>query len=184
MAENMSCSFCSMGGVCFAVAYHMKTISIFDLCLVFMFQVHLSDDHGMGILVRVLWRSAFDQLNPPTPTVQVPPRPPTPVRAFSPKLVVKGDVVLPRTSKPCEWTVAGRNKKVCFVQLINKCVTREKHIFINVKIYVTCLHQVVLCHDRETTLGTVSNLVMQLSARWLTRRYVMMVLCSKLCCDY
>ena len=99
--------------MCFAEAYHMNMISVIDLCLVYMFQVHLSDDHGMGILARVLWRSAFDQLYPPTPTVQVPPRPPTPVRAFSPKLVVKGEVVLPRTSNPCEWTVVSRNRKVC-----------------------------------------------------------------------
>ncbi|KAE8277231.1 hypothetical protein D5F01_LYC24917 [Larimichthys crocea] len=65
--------------------------------------VHLSDHEGMGILTQLLWSAAMHQLETPPPAPQVSPRPSQPLRKFSPKLVVVGDVLAPRSPDPFQW---------------------------------------------------------------------------------
>ncbi|KAE8278052.1 hypothetical protein D5F01_LYC23891 [Larimichthys crocea] len=65
--------------------------------------VHLSDHEGMGILAQLLWSAAMQQLETPPPAPQVSPRPSQPLRKFSPKLVVVGDVLAPRSPDPFQW---------------------------------------------------------------------------------
>ncbi|XP_071380716.1 uncharacterized protein, partial [Centroberyx affinis] len=73
--------------------------------------VHLSDSEGMEVLVQLLWIFAYQQLETPAPTPVVPPRASPP--RFSPKVVVKGEVSVPRPPpNPFEWTLVGRGRKV------------------------------------------------------------------------
>ncbi|KAJ8379202.1 hypothetical protein AAFF_G00223140 [Aldrovandia affinis] len=77
--------------------------------------VHLSDDAGMEILVRLLWVAASQQLERATEVALVQrtsPRTSPPARRVSPKVVVMDEVTVPRPSNPFEWTVVGRTKKV------------------------------------------------------------------------
>ncbi|XP_071398325.1 uncharacterized protein [Centroberyx affinis] len=72
--------------------------------------VHLSDSEGMEVLVQLLWIFAYQQLETPAPTPVVPPRASPP--RFSPKVVVKGEVSVPRPPpNPFEWTLVGRGRK-------------------------------------------------------------------------
>ena len=80
--------------------------------IVYILQVHLSDDGGMEILAQLLWVSAYQQLNQPSPEPKVPHKPSPPVRTFAPKVVVKGELVVPRPSNPFEWTRVGKDRKV------------------------------------------------------------------------
>ncbi|KAE8296882.1 hypothetical protein D5F01_LYC05656 [Larimichthys crocea] len=77
--------------------------------------VHLSDHEGMGILTQLLWSAAMYQLETPPPAPQVSPRPSQPLRKFSPKLVVVGDVLAPRSPDPFQWRTArqGSKEKEC-----------------------------------------------------------------------
>ncbi|KAE8298350.1 hypothetical protein D5F01_LYC02844 [Larimichthys crocea] len=75
-------------------------------------QVHLSDHEGMGILAQLLWSAAMQQLETPPPAPQVSPRPSQPLRKFSPKLVVVGDVLAPRSPDPFQWRTARQGSKV------------------------------------------------------------------------
>ncbi|KAK7922571.1 hypothetical protein WMY93_009473 [Mugilogobius chulae] len=73
--------------------------------------VHLSDDHGMGILAQLMWQASYMQLETPvpTPTVSHPPTRPS-TRRVKPILVVTGPV--PRSPPPpSEWTPAEQGKK-------------------------------------------------------------------------
>ncbi|KAE8281774.1 hypothetical protein D5F01_LYC19157 [Larimichthys crocea] len=74
--------------------------------------VHLSDHEGMGILTQLLWSAAMHQLETPPPAPQVSPRPSQPLRKFSPKLVVVGDVLAPRSPDPFQWRTARQGSKV------------------------------------------------------------------------
>ncbi|TKS86091.1 hypothetical protein D9C73_019251 [Collichthys lucidus] len=74
--------------------------------------VHLSDHEGMGILAQLLWSAAMQQLETPPPAPQVSPRPSQPLRKFSPKLVVVGDVLAPRSPDPFQWRTARQGSKV------------------------------------------------------------------------
>ncbi|XP_073321847.1 uncharacterized protein [Pagrus major] len=73
--------------------------------------VHLSDSDGMPILTGLLWTAAFEQLQPPTPKVQVAPRTSPPRRQVVPKVVVTGQVIVPRPSNPSGWTTVGKGGK-------------------------------------------------------------------------
>ncbi|XP_073346954.1 uncharacterized protein [Pagrus major] len=73
--------------------------------------VHLSDSDGMPILAGLLWTAAFEQLQPPTPKVQVAPRTSPPRRQVVPKVVVTGQVTIPRPSNPSGWTTVGKGGK-------------------------------------------------------------------------
>ncbi|KAE8291447.1 hypothetical protein D5F01_LYC11052 [Larimichthys crocea] len=52
------------------------------------------------------------QLETPPPAPQVSPRPSQPLRKFSPKLVVVGDVLAPRSPDPFQWRTARQGSKV------------------------------------------------------------------------
>ncbi|XP_042275301.1 uncharacterized protein LOC121902129 isoform X1 [Thunnus maccoyii] len=85
--------------------------------------VHLSDAGGMAILSQLIWMSAYQQLETPPPTPQVPLRTSPPVRTFVPKVVVKGEAPVPRLSNPFDWTVVSKGRKAdetpvkCFIPL-------------------------------------------------------------------
>ncbi|XP_027135247.1 uncharacterized protein LOC109141303 [Larimichthys crocea] len=66
----------------------------------------------MGILTQLLWSAAMHQLETPPPAPQVSPRPSQPLRKFSPKLVVVGDVLAPRSPDPFQWRTARQGSKV------------------------------------------------------------------------
>ncbi|KAK7877227.1 hypothetical protein WMY93_032080 [Mugilogobius chulae] len=72
---------------------------------------HLSDDHGMGIYVQLMWQACYMELETPAPAPKVshpPTRPST--RRVQPMLVVTGP--LPRTPPPpSEWTPAEQGRK-------------------------------------------------------------------------
>lgn len=86
-----------------------------SLCLQLCVQVHLSDDVGMGVLVRLLWSAVHKQLEPPPPEPSPPPRvsPPAsrPARKVSPRLVVE-EVPAPPSPDAFQWRSAGRGSKV------------------------------------------------------------------------
>ncbi|XP_077361715.1 uncharacterized protein LOC144006639 isoform X2 [Festucalex cinctus] len=73
--------------------------------------VHLSDDHGMSILVQLMCDGVHQQLDLQTPKleVQVASRPPA-VKTI-PKIVVKGETLVLRRLNPFEWTVVGPGRK-------------------------------------------------------------------------
>ncbi|XP_074505821.1 uncharacterized protein LOC141776244 [Sebastes fasciatus] len=73
--------------------------------------IHLSDRGGMEILVDVLWGAAYKQLccPAPAPAPQVSPRPSPP--RFTPTVVVKGEVKVPRRLNPYDWTLVGQGGK-------------------------------------------------------------------------
>ncbi|XP_073341488.1 uncharacterized protein [Pagrus major] len=73
--------------------------------------VHLSDSDGMPILAGLLWTAAFEQLQPPTPKLLVAPRMSLPRRHVVPKVVVTGQVTVPRPSDPFGWTAVGKGGK-------------------------------------------------------------------------
>ncbi|XP_047199527.1 uncharacterized protein LOC118123388 [Hippoglossus stenolepis] len=84
--------------------------------------VHLSDCEGMGILVQLLWAAAYQELQPPPPKPQVSPRassPPT--SSIVPRLVVKGEVIVPRRPNPFEWTIVGNGSKVDTTSGLEEC---------------------------------------------------------------
>ncbi|XP_030294788.1 uncharacterized protein LOC115594713 [Sparus aurata] len=74
--------------------------------------VHLSDSDGMPIFAGLLWSVAYEFLHPPTPKPQPAPRTSPPRRQVVPKVVVKGEVTVPRPSNPFEWTVVGKGRKI------------------------------------------------------------------------
>ncbi|XP_044191517.1 uncharacterized protein LOC122969675 [Thunnus albacares] len=74
--------------------------------------VHLSDAGGMAILSQLIWMSAYQLLETPPPTPQVPLRTSPPGRTFVPKVVVKGEAPVPRPSNPFDWTVVSKGRKV------------------------------------------------------------------------
>ena len=82
------------------------------LFIAYILQVHLSDAGGMAILSQLIWMSAYQQLETPPPTPQVPLRSSPPVRTFVPKVVVKGEAPVPRLSNPFDWTVVSKGRKV------------------------------------------------------------------------
>ncbi|KAM8740990.1 uncharacterized protein AB9X84_018508 [Acanthopagrus schlegelii] len=73
--------------------------------------VHLSDSDGMPIFAGQLWSAAYQYLHPPTPKPQPAPRMSPPRRQVIPKVVVRGQVTVPRPSNPFEWTVVGKGRK-------------------------------------------------------------------------
>uniref|UniRef100_A0A671WH92 SGNH hydrolase-type esterase domain-containing protein n=1 Tax=Sparus aurata TaxID=8175 RepID=A0A671WH92_SPAAU len=73
--------------------------------------VHLSDSDGMPIFAGLLWSVAYEFLHPPTPKPQPAPRASPPRRQVVPKVVVKGEVTVPRPSNPFEWTVVNKGRK-------------------------------------------------------------------------
>ncbi|XP_067456171.1 uncharacterized protein [Thunnus thynnus] len=85
--------------------------------------VHLSDAGGMAILSQLIWMSAYQLLETPPPTPQVPLRTSPPGRTFVPKVVVKGEAPVPRPSNPFDWTVVSKGRKAdetsvkCFIPL-------------------------------------------------------------------
>uniref|UniRef100_A0A8P4GD44 Uncharacterized protein n=1 Tax=Dicentrarchus labrax TaxID=13489 RepID=A0A8P4GD44_DICLA len=65
--------------------------------------VHLSDGEGMVVLTRLLWAAAYESLED--------------IIACSsrhPRVVVRGEVIVPRPSNPYEWTSVERGRKVIF----------------------------------------------------------------------
>ncbi|XP_077398156.1 uncharacterized protein LOC144033722 [Festucalex cinctus] len=74
--------------------------------------VHLSDDHGMSILVQLMCDGVHQQLDLQTPKleIQVASRPPA-VKTI-PKIVVKGETLVLRRLNPFEWIVVGPGRKV------------------------------------------------------------------------
>lgn len=65
----------------------------------------------MGILVHLLRSATMQQLETPPPAPRVSPRPSPPVRKFSPKLVVRGEVPAPRSPDPFQWQQASHGRK-------------------------------------------------------------------------
>uniref|UniRef100_A0A671UAB4 Uncharacterized protein n=1 Tax=Sparus aurata TaxID=8175 RepID=A0A671UAB4_SPAAU len=83
--------------------------------------VHLSDSDGMPIFAGLLWSVAYQFLHPPTPKPQPAPR--TSLRRqVVPKVVVKGEVTVPRPSNPFEWTVVGKARKVDATSLLESFI--------------------------------------------------------------
>lgn len=90
----------------------------------------MSDSDGMQILAQLMWTSAYQHLErisaeqhleTPAPKPQVPARASPP--RFSPKVVVKGEVIVPRPPpNPFEWTLVGPGKKVIYVYIYCICV--------------------------------------------------------------
>uniref|UniRef100_A0A8P4KT77 Uncharacterized protein n=1 Tax=Dicentrarchus labrax TaxID=13489 RepID=A0A8P4KT77_DICLA len=76
--------------------------------------VHLSDGEGMVVLTRLLWAAAYASLEVPVPKPQAAPRTSLPVRHVTPRVVVRGEVIVPRPSYPYEWTSVERGRKVIF----------------------------------------------------------------------
>uniref|UniRef100_A0A8C4H694 Uncharacterized protein n=1 Tax=Dicentrarchus labrax TaxID=13489 RepID=A0A8C4H694_DICLA len=76
--------------------------------------VHLSDGEGMVVLTRLLWAAAYESLEVPVPKPQAAPRTSLPVRHVTPRVVVRGEVIVPRPSYPYEWTSVERGRKVIF----------------------------------------------------------------------
>ncbi|XP_026162204.1 uncharacterized protein LOC113130101 [Mastacembelus armatus] len=72
--------------------------------------VHLSDSHGMDILVQLLFEYCCLELETPGPTAPVAPGPSRSTRRASPKVVVTGPLPVPRPP-PSEWTVVGQGSK-------------------------------------------------------------------------
>lgn len=72
----------------------------------------MSDGDGMPMLVQLLWMAAYEQLETTAPKTPVAPPRTSPPR-FAPKVVVKGEVSMPRpTPNPFEWTLVGPGRKV------------------------------------------------------------------------
>ncbi|XP_071376104.1 uncharacterized protein [Centroberyx affinis] len=89
--------------------------------------VHLSDSEGMEVLVQLLWIFAYQQLETPAPTPVVPPRASPP--RFSPKVVVKGEVSVPRPPpNPFEWTVVGGSRKKPKVEQQKKASASKRRL--------------------------------------------------------
>ncbi|XP_076592744.1 uncharacterized protein LOC143324275 [Chaetodon auriga] len=98
---------------CMGVRY-FSTVDHFPLTRLELWSrdgVHLSDREGMGILVQLLWSATKQQLETPSPTPRVSPRPSQPLRKVSPKLVVRGEVPAPPSPDPFEWRLAGQGGK-------------------------------------------------------------------------
>ncbi|KAK7879177.1 hypothetical protein WMY93_034043 [Mugilogobius chulae] len=79
---------------------------------------HLSDDHGMGIYVQLMWQACYMELETPAPAPKVshPPTCPS-TRRVKPILVVTGP--LPRTPPPpSEWTPAEQGRKVRHLKVV------------------------------------------------------------------
>uniref|UniRef100_A0A8C4FBN1 Uncharacterized protein n=1 Tax=Dicentrarchus labrax TaxID=13489 RepID=A0A8C4FBN1_DICLA len=84
--------------------------SYINITLTF-FQVHLSDGEVMVVLTRLLWAAAYESLEAPVPKPQAAPRRSLPVRHITPRVVVRGEVIVPRPSNPYEWTSVERGRK-------------------------------------------------------------------------
>ncbi|XP_074482239.1 uncharacterized protein LOC141762178 [Sebastes fasciatus] len=74
--------------------------------------VHLSDSED--VLAQLFWIAAYLHLETPAPQPQVAPKTSPPARRFSPKVVVKGEVAVPR---PCQtdregYTTVSYSRKV------------------------------------------------------------------------
>ncbi|KAF0035469.1 hypothetical protein F2P81_013227 [Scophthalmus maximus] len=63
-------------------------------------KVHLSESLGMPILSQLFWHTAYVQLGATAP------------KTPDPRVVVKGEAILPRRSNPFEWTLVGQGKKL------------------------------------------------------------------------
>ncbi|XP_026187397.1 uncharacterized protein LOC113145179 [Mastacembelus armatus] len=72
--------------------------------------VHLSDSDGMDILVQLLFKACYQELETPASTVPVSPGPSCSPRRVLPKVVVTGPLPVPRPP-PSEWTVVGQGRK-------------------------------------------------------------------------
>uniref|UniRef100_A0A3Q3L899 Uncharacterized protein n=1 Tax=Mastacembelus armatus TaxID=205130 RepID=A0A3Q3L899_9TELE len=75
--------------------------------------VHLSDSDGMDILVQLLFKACYQELETPASTVPVSPGPSCSPRRVLPKVVVTGPLPVPRPP-PSEWTVVGQGRKNVF----------------------------------------------------------------------
>uniref|UniRef100_A0A8C4HMB2 Uncharacterized protein n=1 Tax=Dicentrarchus labrax TaxID=13489 RepID=A0A8C4HMB2_DICLA len=73
--------------------------------------VHLSDGEGMVVLAHLLWAAAYEHLEAPVPKPQAAPRTSLPVRHVTPRVVVRGEVIVPRPSNPYEWTSVEKGRK-------------------------------------------------------------------------
>uniref|UniRef100_A0A8C4HPS9 ATP-dependent DNA helicase n=1 Tax=Dicentrarchus labrax TaxID=13489 RepID=A0A8C4HPS9_DICLA len=73
--------------------------------------VHLSDGEGMVVLAHLLWAAAYEHLEAPVLKPQAAPRTSLPVRHFTPRVVVRGEVIVPRPSNPYEWTSVEKGRK-------------------------------------------------------------------------
>ncbi|XP_077364609.1 uncharacterized protein LOC144009028 isoform X1 [Festucalex cinctus] len=96
--------------------------------------VHLSDDHGMSILVQLMCDGVHQQLDLQTPKleIQVASRPPA-VKTI-PKIVVKGETLVLRRLNPFEWIVVGPGRKRTQAGLEQSCdgVPKKRKIQPNV----------------------------------------------------
>ncbi|XP_030298245.1 serine/arginine repetitive matrix protein 1-like isoform X1 [Sparus aurata] len=92
--------------------------------------VHLSDCEGMGILTQLLWTSTEQFLETPPPPPPVSPTPSQPLRKFSPKLVVKGEVRAPLSPDPFQWKVVGQSSKSQVPSQASVAQQQEKESFL------------------------------------------------------
>ncbi|XP_030294805.1 uncharacterized protein LOC115594723 [Sparus aurata] len=92
--------------------------------------VHLSDREGMGILTQLLWTSTEQFLATPPPPSPVSPTPSQPLRKFSPKLVVKGEVRAPLSPDPFQWKVVGQSSKSQVPSQASVAQQQEKESFL------------------------------------------------------
>lgn len=77
-----------------------------------MLQVHLSDDEGMYMLATCLRFAACYELHGATVQSEVSPRATTRKKRIVPKVVVRGEVAVPRPSNVFEWTEVRRSRRV------------------------------------------------------------------------
>uniref|UniRef100_A0A8P4FZU0 ubiquitinyl hydrolase 1 n=1 Tax=Dicentrarchus labrax TaxID=13489 RepID=A0A8P4FZU0_DICLA len=82
--------------------------------------VHLSDGEGMVVLTRLLWAAAYESLEVPVPKPQAAPKTSLPVRHVTPRVVVRGEVIVPRPSNPYEWTSVERGRKFVATPVVLK----------------------------------------------------------------
>lgn len=95
----------------------------------------------MGILTQLLWTSTEQFLETPPPPPPVSPTPSQPLRKFSPKLVVKGEVRAPLSPDPFQWKVVGQSSKVSrFFLLYYVCLHVFVHLLVNGFTVVTKKH--------------------------------------------
>ena len=133
--------------------------------LFYHFQVHLSDEEGMGIFAKLLWHAAYTQLDvpvpAPAPTAPDVPRPASPGPITPPRVIVRDSPPSSPPSDPYVWMEVVNGKKVIFAY--STCVFPlifAKQFIVQIQKCSPCIHFnqiIVICHCRGSKLRIGSS---------------------------